>query len=67
MNTRTRKLVGTIILVAFVCLYALIAMTIAVAKLPDTSALVQLIFFVIAGLIWVLPAGLLIRWMVGPR
>ena len=67
MNTRTRKLLGTIILVAFVCLYALIAMTIAVAKLPGTSALVQLVFFVIAGLIWVLPAGLLIRWMVRPR
>ncbi|MHA1189636.1 MAG: DUF2842 domain-containing protein [Alphaproteobacteria bacterium] len=67
MNIRTRKLLGTIILVAFVCLYALIAMTIAAAKLPGTSGLVQLVFFVIAGLIWVLPAGLLIRWMVRPR
>ena len=50
MPPRLRKLVGTIVLVAFVCVYALTAMTIAAAKLPGTSGLVQLVYFVVAGL-----------------
>ena len=34
-------------------------MTIAAAKLPGTSGWVQLAFFVIAGLAWVIPAAAL--------
>lgn len=63
MPQRLRKLIGAIALVAFVTVYALIAMTIAAAKLPGTSIATQTIFFVVAGLIWVIPAGLLISWM----
>lgn len=66
MPQRVRKLVGTVLLVVFVALYALTAMTIAAAKLPGTSGWVQLGFFVVAGLIWILPAGLLIAWMARP-
>jgi hypothetical protein len=60
---RLRKLIGTIILVAFISVYSLIAMTVAAAKLPGTSGLTQLAFFAVAGLIWVIPAALLISWM----
>ena len=67
MPERLRKLVGSIVLVAFVCIYALTAMTIAAAKLPGTSGLTQLVYFTVAGLIWVIPAGALIAWMVKPR
>ena len=66
MRQRSRKLVGTIILVAFVSFYALTAMTIAAAKLPGTSGLTQLVFYVVAGLVWVLPAGILVKWMQRP-
>jgi len=66
MPPRLRKLVGTVILVAFVSLYALTAMTIAAAKLPGTSGLTQFLYFVVAGTIWVLPAGALIAWMQRP-
>jgi hypothetical protein len=67
MPERLRKLIGTIVLVAFVCLYALTAMTIAAAKLPGTSGLTQLAFYAVAGLAWIIPAGALIAWMVKPR
>ena len=67
MPDRLRKLVGSVALVLFVCFYALTAMTIAAAKLPGTSGLTQLVYFVVAGLAWVLPAGALIAWMVKPR
>lgn len=63
MPPRIRKLIGTIVLVPFVIFYALTAMTIAAAKLPGTSGLVQFAYFLIAGLLWVLPAGALIAWM----
>ena len=67
MPERLRKLIGTVVLVAFICLYALTAMTIAAAKLPGTSGLTQLVYFVVAGLAWVIPAGALVAWMVKPR
>ena len=50
MPERLRKLVGSVVLVAFVCIYALTAMTIAAAKLPGTSGLAQLVYFTVAGL-----------------
>ena len=66
MPQRLRKLVGTVILVVFVSLYALTAMTVGAAKLPDASGLVQLLFYLVAGLIWVLPVMPLIAWMQKP-
>ena len=66
MQQRMRKLVGTIVLVTFVSFYALVAMTIAAAKLPGTSGLVQFAFYVVAGLAWVIPTLPLISWMQKP-
>jgi peptidoglycan/LPS O-acetylase OafA/YrhL len=63
MPDRLRKLIGSILLVTFVIIYALIVMTIAAAKLPGTSGLTQLLFYLVTGLAWVVPAGALIYWM----
>lgn len=66
MPPRARKLIGTFVLVAFVAVYALSAMTIAAAKLPGTSGWVQLAFYVVAGFVWVIPAAVLVAWMQKP-
>lgn len=66
MSSSLRKLIGTVILVITVPVYALIAMVIAVAVLPGVNVWGQLVYYVIAGLIWVPPAGLLIAWMAKP-
>ncbi|KAB2873965.1 MAG: DUF2842 domain-containing protein [Bauldia sp.] len=66
MRQRIRKLVGAAVLAVFVPFYALVAMTIAAAKLPGTSTLTQTLFYAIAGLLWVIPAGALISWMQRP-
>lgn len=66
MPPRLRKLIGTIALVAFVSTYALVAMTVAAAKLPGASGLTQLVFYAVAGLIWIVPAAALISWMSKP-
>ena len=67
MAEKLRKLAGTIALIVLIVVYSLTAMTIAAAKLPGTSGLVQLIYYVIAGLLWVLPASLIIWWIAKPR
>jgi len=66
MPPRLRKLIGTVALVVFVTFYALIAMTIGAAKLPGTSYPIQVGYYATAGLLWVLPAGAIIAWMLRP-
>jgi hypothetical protein len=63
MSTRMRKLVGTILLLVLVTVYVLVAIVVAGAVLPEANKAIELVFYAIAGLAWVLPAGLLVRWM----
>ncbi len=67
MPVRLRKLIGTVILMLFVPFYALMAMSLAVSVLPGTNGWIQAIFYLVAGLFWVLPAGVVVTWMVKPR
>jgi len=68
MPVRLRKFIGMILLVLLVILYAVISTAIAVAQLADKSAFVHLAFYLVSGLLWVLPAMLLVKWMEGkPR
>ena len=66
MPRTVRKLIGAVLLIVFVPFYALVAMTVGAARLPGTSTLTQMLYFAIAGLIWVIPAGLVIKWMQRP-
>ena len=66
MRIRTRKLVGTVALLALVTLWALLAMAFAQFALCSASGLVAALFYVVAGLGWVLPAMPLVAWMVRP-
>lgn len=63
MNTRIKKLVGTVLLVALVVIYALAATTFATYRLAQSSGWVHLAFFAISGLLWIMPAMGLIYWM----
>jgi len=66
MHIRTRKLVGTVALLLLVTIWALLAMAFAQIALRSASGLVAALFYVIAGLGWVLPAMPLVAWMVRP-
>lgn len=66
MILRTRKFVGAIALLVFLAVYALAAMLVAVAMQVNASKTAELIFFPVAGLLWVLPAMWLVRWMQRP-
>lgn len=63
MRRRHRKLVGSIGMIIFIIVYALIVMVIAQGRIQDAPKLAQTLFFLVAGLIWVVPLLPLIRWM----
>lgn len=62
MTVRMRKLAGAVLLLLFLAAYALAAMMIAAVLQVGSSKAVELAFYAIAGLLWIVPAGLLIRW-----
>jgi type IV secretory pathway TrbD component len=63
---RVRKLIGAFALLALVIVWSLLAMALAQSVLTDISGFVAVIYYVVAGLGWVLPAMLLVKWMAKP-
>jgi hypothetical protein len=66
MTIRTRKFLGTIALLMLVVVWSLMGMTLAQAPWLAGSGLLQAIFYVVAGLGWVLPAMPIVSWMARP-
>jgi hypothetical protein len=66
MTLRTRKLVGAILLIAFLAVYALAAMLTAVVLQINGSKVAEIVYYPLAGLLWVLPAMWLVKWMQRP-
>ena len=63
MSMRMRKLIGAAALLALVIVWSLLAMAFAQIVLVRANQFVSAIYYVIAGLGWVLPAMPLISWM----
>ncbi|MBN8912834.1 MAG: DUF2842 domain-containing protein [Rhizobiales bacterium] len=66
MPLRTRKFVGAIALLAFLAVYALAAMMVAVVLQVSASKLAEIVYYPLAGLLWLPPAMWLVRWMQRP-
>ena len=66
MRIRTRKLIGTIGLLVLVTAWALLAMAFTQFVVRAQSGWVAALFYLIAGLGWVLPAMPLVSWMQRP-
>jgi hypothetical protein len=66
MALSTRKMLGTIALLLLVAAWSLMGMTVAQTPWLANSGLLQAIFYVVAGLGWVLPAMPIISWMARP-
>jgi len=67
MSIRTRKFIGTIALLVLVAAWGLLAMALAQSVLTDINGFVAAIYYIVAGLGWVLPAMPLISWMARPN
>ncbi len=63
MTRRTRTLIGTIVIIVFVIVYALVMMALAQPILKDAGGWTQLAFYLTAGLAWIVPIMPLISWM----
>ena len=66
MPIRLRKLIGAVALIVLVVTWALIAMALAQSPAIKRNGVIEVIYYVIAGLGWVLPAMPLLRWMSRP-
>jgi hypothetical protein len=66
MPIRLRKLIGALGLIVLVTVWALVAMALAQTVLTSISGFVATLYYIVAGLGWVLPAMPLIRWMQRP-
>jgi hypothetical protein len=63
MPIRIRKLIGGVALIVLVVGWSLIAMALAQLPVIKANGVVEVIYYVVAGLGWVLPAMPLIKWM----
>jgi Protein of unknown function (DUF2842) len=66
MRKRTRKLIGAMVMVVFVCVYALVAMALAQGRITEAGPLWQTLWYAFLGLFWVVPLLPLIKWMERP-
>jgi hypothetical protein len=63
MPIRIRKLFGAVALIALVVIWSLLAMAGAQFSLVKANGVLEALYYMAAGLGWVLPAMPLIRWM----
>lgn len=66
MTIRSRKFFGTVALLVLVVIWSLLGMTVAQAPWLANSGMLQFVFYVVAGLGWVLPAMPIVSWMSRP-
>jgi len=66
MSSKARKITGTCLLLVFIAIYSLLALALATAVLPDASPGIELLYYAMAGLLWTLPAAMIISWMAKP-
>lgn len=68
MPVRLKKLIGTFLIVGLVVVYALVATTIATFRLAQSAWWIHLSYFLLTGVLWVVPAMFIISWMErGPK
>ena len=61
-----RKIITSLALLGFIALWIFIAATIG-TRLTEAPGVLQLGFYVVAGVAWVVPLRPLMRWMNRPR
>lgn len=63
MRPNGRKLVGTLMLLTLVIVYVVLARDLALIVLPNAGAMIQFLYYAVAGLAWVPLAAWIISWM----
>ncbi len=63
INNRLKKLIGTIIIPIWLIIFIGIVALLAELLLPNLNGLMIFLFYLISGLIWILPVLPIISWM----
>jgi len=63
MTPHVKKLIGTVLMLLWLVIYALAVMGLAVRVLPGAAWYVSLLFYALAGMLWIVPVGLSLPWM----
>ena len=63
MSPRIKKLIGAVAIVIWVPLYALVAGALGVHVLPHAAWYAELLYYAAAGMLWIVPIGLMLPWM----
>lgn len=63
MSIRVRKFIGMIILVSFIMTYSIGIMALKVDGIGDMPKPIELIFYIFAGIIWIIPARHIMLWI----
>ncbi|MFM8746901.1 MAG: DUF2842 domain-containing protein [Aestuariivirga sp.] len=66
MKQRTRKAAGTVLMLVFLAVYALVMMAVGGEFAAGRGIALELGFFAAAGLLWLPVAMAIIRWMMRP-
>jgi peptidoglycan/LPS O-acetylase OafA/YrhL len=67
MTMRMRKLFGTVALLVLIAVYSLLAMAVAMMlQMQNANKAVELVYYLVAGTLWLIPAGAIIWWMQKP-
>ena len=63
MSPRLKKLIGTLVMLVWIVFYVLIAMGVGTHVLPSAPWYAALLYYALAGTLWIVPIGLMLPWM----
>ena len=63
LRPRTKKLIGVVFILIWLPVYALAAMRVGVAVLPNAGSFLTFLYYALAGTAWIIPIGLMLPWM----
>ena len=63
INNRIKKLIGTIIIPIWLIVFIGSVAIVAEILLPDLNGLMVFLFYLVSGLIWIIPIMPIISWM----
>lgn len=66
MKQRHRKLIGALLIVLSIIVWASLATSLYLAFPPGLPWFVLIPYFIVAGMGWTLPAMVLVKWMARP-
>ncbi len=67
MSQSARKITGAFIILVLMAAYAILATTFAAANLGQSSWVIHLAYFFFTGILWIVPAMFIIKWMLKPE